>query len=115
MNRPGVSSHHASAYVPLGRRRLPGRWQTVTVVRASAVVAMYATLVFGWVNLRRNRPWHVVGFAGLLLLLNVVLFVAASNVSRPWTVAALSIQVVATAAATAKIRRELLEWRSRAG
>lgn len=84
----------------------------MSVTRVSALVAMYATGLFGWVNLRSNRPWHVVGSAGLLLLFNVVLYAVASNGPQPWGGLALAIQVVATAIVTVLIRREWVEWRS---
>lgn len=73
---------------------------------------MYATALFGLLLLRRSRPWHVVGTAMVLMLLNVALFTFAANASGPWTAAALSVQVVATAVATVSIRREWLVWKT---
>lgn len=75
---------------------------------------MYATAVFGWVSIRSPRPWHIIGSAIVLMLLNVLLFSVALNASHPWPAAALSTQVVATAIATTSIRRDWLEWRAQA-
>jgi hypothetical protein len=65
---------------------------------------MYAVGLYGYLLLRRTKPWRLIGTALGMMLANILLFTLVSNVS--WQVPPLVIQLALTAALSASIWHE---------
>lgn len=77
------------------------------MIRLSALIAMYAVGLYGYLLLRRVKPWRLVGSALGMMLANILLFTLVSNVS--WPLGPLIIQLALTAALSISIWRERAE------
>lgn len=77
------------------------------MTRLSALVAMYAVGLYGYLLFRRTKPWRLIGTALGMMLANILLFTLVSNVS--WQGPLMVIQLAMTAILSVSMWRERAE------